>query len=98
MALDEMHAIANYTISPQASRAHLLLEAPYGARLRDGAHVTAAKVQQTLSELVAGLPDRVGPTGPGADKFSLAGRILADLTTGADFAEFLTTVAYDYLD
>jgi len=70
----------------------------HGARLRDGAHVTAAKVQQTLSELVAGLPDRVGPTGPGADKFSLAGRILADLTTGADFAEFLTTVAYDYLD
>src|SRR2546421_5496331 len=27
----------------------------HGARLRDGAHVTAAKVQQTLSELVAGL-------------------------------------------
>jgi len=25
-------------------------------------------------------------------------RILADLATGADFAEFLTTVAYEYLD
>jgi len=28
----------------------------------------------------------------------MAGRILADLATGADFAEFLTTVAYEFLD
>src|SRR5881409_1406529 len=82
----------------EISRAQVWQWVRHGARLRDGTHVTAAKVQQTLTELVAGLPDRVGPTGPGADKFSLAGRVLADLTTGADFAEFLTTVAYDYLD
>src|SRR2546430_12334414 len=82
----------------EISRAQVWQWVRHGARLRDGAHATAAKVQQAITELVAGLPDRVGPTGPGADKFSLAGRILADLTTGADFAEFLTTVAYDYLD
>ncbi len=70
----------------------------HGARQRDGALVSATKVQQTLSELVAALPERVGATGAPADRFSLAGRILADLTTGAEFAEFLTTVAYDYLD
>src|SRR5207244_4169898 len=68
------------------------------ARLQDGRYVTATMVLQTLSELAAALPERVGAVGPGADKFSLAGRILAELATGADFAEFLTTVAYDYLD
>jgi len=28
----------------------------------------------------------------------LAARLLAELTTGAEFAEFLTTVAYPYLE
>jgi malate synthase len=82
----------------EISRAQVWQWIRHGARLRDGGPVTAAKVQQTLSELVARLPERVGAGAVGANKFSLAGRILADLTTGADFAEFLTTVAYDYLD
>jgi len=55
-------------------------------------------VQQTLSELVESLPERVGAEGPGTTHFSLAGRILAQLATGPEFAEFLTTVAYEYLD
>jgi hypothetical protein len=66
--------------------------------LQDGRYVNAALIQQTLSEVMASLPERVGAEAPGADQLSLAARILADLTTGADFAEFLTTVAYDYLD
>src|SRR5438093_12721336 len=70
----------------------------HGARLQDGRPVTAAMVQQIIAELVQALPERVGPGSPGHDKFSLAGRILANLATGADFAEFLTTVAYEYLD
>src|SRR5436853_137212 len=70
----------------------------HGARLQDGRYVTAAVIQQTLSEVMASLPERVGAEAPGTDQLSLAARILADLTTGADFAEFLTTVAYDYLD
>ena len=82
----------------EISRAQVWQWVRHGARLRDGTHVSAAKVQQRLSELAAALPERVGATGPAADKFLLAGRILADLTTGAEFAEFLTTVAYDYLD
>ena len=82
----------------EISRAQVWQWVRHGARLQDGALVSATKVQQTLSELVAALPERVGATVAGADRFSLAGRILADLTTGADFAEFLTTVAYDYLD
>jgi malate synthase len=82
----------------EISRAQVWQWLHHGARLEDGRPVSAALVQQIIAELVQALPERVGPDGPGHDKFSLSGRILAELATGADFAEFLTTVAYDYLD
>jgi malate synthase len=70
----------------------------HGARLEDGRRVDAALLQQTLAELVASLPERVGAADVGRDHISLAARLLNDLTTGAEFAEFLTSVAYDHLD
>ncbi len=82
----------------EISRAQVWQWLHHGARLQDGRLVTATMVQQIIAELVQALPERVGPGGPGHDKFSMAGRILADLATGADFAEFLTTVAYEHLD
>src|SRR5436189_303728 len=82
----------------EISRAQVWQWLHHGARLLDGRPITATMVQQIIAELVQALPERVGPGGPGHDKFSMAGRILADLATGADFAEFLTTVAYEYLD
>ena len=82
----------------EISRAQVWQWVRHGARLDDGRRVTAAIVLQNLSELEADLPERVGAGVLPADKFSQARRILAELTTGAEFAEFLTTVAYDYLD
>src|SRR5439155_24179514 len=82
----------------EISRAQVWQWQRHGARLQDGRYVNAAVIQQTLSEVMASLPERVGAEAPGADQFWLAARILADLTTGSDWAEFLTTVAYDYLD
>ena len=82
----------------EISRAQVWQWLHHGAHLQDGRPVTAAMVLQIIAELVQALPERVGPGGPGHDKFSLAGRILANLATGADFAEFLTTVAYEYFD
>src|SRR6266705_658112 len=82
----------------EISRAQVWQWRRHGARLQDGRAVTAGLVQQTLSELVDTLPERVGAEGAGRPQFSLAGRLLGELTTGAEFAEFLTTVAYQYLD
>ena len=82
----------------EISRAQVWQWLRHGVRLQDGRAVTAGLVQQTLSELVDTLPERVGAEGAGRPQFSLAGRILGELTTGAEFAEFLTTVAYQYLD
>src|SRR5881628_855054 len=82
----------------EISRAQVWQWLRHGARMESGRPVTAALVQQTLSELVESLPERVGAEGPGTTQFSLAGRILSELATGPEFAEFLTTVAYKYLD
>src|SRR2546423_3048764 len=82
----------------EISRAQVWQWQRHGARLQDGRYVNAALIQQTLSEVMASLPERVGAQAAGAGQFSLAARILADLTTGAEFAEFLTTVSYDHLD
>src|SRR5467141_2981735 len=82
----------------EISRAQVWQWLRHGARMESGRPVTAALVQQTLSELVESLPERVGAEGPGTTHFSLAGRILSELATGPEFAEFLTTVAYEYLD
>ncbi|HYU00631.1 MAG TPA: malate synthase A, partial [Gemmatimonadales bacterium] len=82
----------------EISRAQVWQWLRHDARLQSGRPVTATLLQQTLSELVETLPERVGADGPGAPQFSLAGRILSELATGAEFAEFLTTVAYQYLD
>src|SRR6266571_4539597 len=82
----------------EISRAQVWQWLRHGVRLQDGRPVTAALVQQLLAELVETLPERVGADGVGGPQFSLAGRILAELATGPEFAEFLTTVAYEYLD
>ena len=82
----------------EISRAQVWQWLRHAAQMQSGRPVSATLVQQTLSELVKTLPERVGADGPGAPQFSVAGRILSELATGAEFAEFLTTLAYQYLD
>src|SRR5689334_6706174 len=54
----------------EISRAQLWQWQRHDARLEDGRHVNAALLQQTLSEVVASLPERVGAGDVGADKVS----------------------------
>src|SRR5216110_2321391 len=82
----------------EISRAQVWQWLRHAAQMQSGRPVSARLVQQTLSELVKTLPERVGADGPGAPQFSVAGRILSELATGAEFAEFLTMLAYQYLD
>ncbi len=93
-----IHDLMEDAATAEISRAQVWQWLRHGARLEDGRYVNAPMVQQIIAELVAVLPERVGAGVSGADKFSLAGRILTQVTTGAEFAEFLTVVAYDHLD
>jgi len=61
----------------------------HGAKLNDGRAVTAELVRQVLQDVLA-------QTDGG--KFALAGRLFEQLITGSEFPEFLTTVAYDYVE
>jgi malate synthase len=82
----------------EISRAQVWQWLRHGVRLSSGRAVSAAMVQQALSQVVESLPERVAAEALGGLQLPLAARILAELTTGAEFAEFLTTVAYEYLD
>src|SRR5438094_10398632 len=53
----------------EISRAQVWQWLQHGARLKDGRPVTATMVQQTIAELVPTLPERVGPGGPGHERF-----------------------------
>ena len=76
----------------EISRAQVWQWVKFGSRLKDGRTVTAGMVKQILQKRAAEL---------GADndaKLRQAAKILEDLTTSPEFAEFLTLACYDLLD
>jgi len=63
------------------------------AKLDDGRPVTAELVRKNAAEQLAKLKGQLGP-----GRFDDAANIFGQMLTSADFPEFLTLVAYDYLD
>ncbi|PYT18688.1 MAG: malate synthase A [Acidobacteria bacterium] len=63
----------------------------HGATLNDGRRITADMVRQATDEQLVKLGRNTG-------EFAKAGQIFKQMMTSADFPEFLTLVAYDYLD
>jgi len=64
----------------------------YKAKLTDGKQVTSAMVKEIIHQ-------RASELGSGKDeKLRQAARLLEDLTTKPEFAEFLTLASYDLLD
>jgi len=70
----------------------------HGARLAGGRPVTPELVQRATAEQLDQLRRALGPARFESGKFSQAARIFESLMTSAEFPEFLTLVAYDYLD
>ena len=93
-----IHNLMEDAATAEICRAQVWQWVRHGARLEDGRPVTAALVRETLDGVLAGLPERVAPGAGGAGRFSLAADLFRAMTTGVDFPEFLTTVAYDHLD
>jgi malate synthase len=62
----------------------------YRARLRDGRPVTEAMVKEIIRKRAAELGND--------EKLRQAAKLLEDLTTSREFAEFLTLASYDLLD
>jgi malate synthase len=64
------------------------------AHLRDGRLVTEAMVKEIIRKRALELGAALGND----DKLRQAGRVLEELTTSHEFAEFLTLASYDLLD
>jgi malate synthase len=65
----------------------------HGAATNDGRPITAEFVAQVIRETAAGLVERHG-----RGAFDTAARIYERMMTDPDFPEFLTLVAYEYID
>jgi malate synthase len=70
----------------------------HGAKLADGRRVTADLVRRTMTDELGKLRDQLGADRFDAGKFDLASTLFDRMMTGTDFPDFLTTVAYDYID
>ena len=66
----------------------------HGAHLKDGRLVTEGMVKEILRQRAAELGDESSND----EKLRQAARVLEELTTSREFAEFLTLASYDLLD
>jgi malate synthase len=65
----------------------------HGAKLNDGRPVTADLVKRTIADVTEGLRGSIG-----GEQLARAARTYEQMMTSGDFPEFLTLVAYDYID
>ncbi len=70
----------------------------FGARLDDGRIVTDVLVQELIAEQVSELRERIGFERFHEGRYRLASDLLEKIMIGSEFPDFLTLVAYDYLD
>src|SRR5229473_1703966 len=82
----------------EISRSQVWQWVHHSARLDDGRTVTPALVERTLAEELGRLRGALGDERFDGGHIPLAAQLFRDLTTGEQFPEFLTSVAYEYLD
>ncbi len=82
----------------EISRSQVWQWAHHGARLDDGRTVTPALVERTLADELERLRGVLGNERFDSGHIPLAAQLFRDITTGEQFPEFLTSVAYEYLD
>src|SRR5207249_6057607 len=93
-----IHNLMEDAATAEISRSQVWQWLRHGARLSDGRAVSERLVRETLARVTQTLPERVGVDPGGAGRFELAARIFEQMATAAEFPDFLTLVAYDYLD
>ena len=82
----------------EISRSQVWQWVVHGAHLDDGRVVTPGLVRRTVTRELETLRENLGPHRFDGGKFNLAARIFQDMMTSAAFTEFMTTVAYEYID
>jgi len=70
----------------------------HGARLEDGRRVTPDLVHETVEQEFERQVTAAGVDDWSERRFTLASKLLEDLMTSDELADFLTVAAYDYID
>jgi len=70
----------------------------HGAHLKDGQLVTEEMVKEIIHQRARELGAELGAKSGNDEKLRQAARVLEELTTSREFAEFLTLASYDLLD
>jgi malate synthase len=70
----------------------------FGATLKDGRRVDDKLVEEVIGDQVIEMRRRLNTPRCDIGNFRVASAILETMMTGVEFPEFLTLVAYDYLD
>jgi malate synthase len=79
-------------------RAQIWQWVEFNARLDDGRPVTYNLVQELLADQVERFWERLGAERFDQGRYRVATDLLEPIIVGSEFPEFLTEVAYDYLD
>jgi malate synthase len=79
-------------------RAQLWQWVEFNAKLDDGRPITDMLVQELIAEQVMEIRGKIGVDRFTQGRYRLASDILEKLMIGSEFPDFLTLVAYDYLD
>ena len=82
----------------EISRAQVWQWLRHGAQLDDGRKVTRELVGHTIAEEVSSLRQHLGDGRFDSSKFPLAAQLFEQMMTAEEFPEFLTLVAYQYLN
>jgi malate synthase len=82
----------------EISRAQVWQWQRHGVRLADGRTVTTGVVREAMARVLGRIEDRLGTPAFRASRFFSATLLLDGAVTAADCPEFLTTLAYDWLD
>jgi len=82
----------------EISRSQVWQWVRHGAKLNDGRPVNAELIRKVIPEQLEHIRKLIGPKRFDSGKFDLASKLFEDMMTRKDFSEFLTLVAYDYID
>ncbi len=86
------------TATAEICRSQLWQWVKHGAKMEDGRVITKELFEQFLEEEMQKIKEEVGEQTFDGGKYELAAKLLRQLVTSSEFIEFLTLVAYDYIE
>jgi malate synthase len=82
----------------EISRAQLWQWAHHGAQMSNGTKLSVDAVVSAIPKVLDRLRQQLGAARFDKGRFDLAARLFEDMTTAAEFPEFLTLAAYEHID